>query len=77
MSDFDISVVCDLTAFIVLPSAIFMLGMLSIVIVEAISVRGGFPSACGRERERNLLSRIIVTQRSVISDHVKLPRSTD
>jgi hypothetical protein len=44
-----ISVVCDLTAFIVLPSAIFMLAMLSIVIVEAI-VRGGFPSARGRER---------------------------
>jgi hypothetical protein len=58
LSDFDISVGCDLTAFIVLPSAIFMLAMLSIVIVEAI-VRGGFPSAPGCERERILPSRII------------------
>jgi hypothetical protein len=46
LSDFDISVGCDLTAFIVLPSAIFMLAMLSIVIVEAI-VRGAFRQRLG------------------------------
>jgi hypothetical protein len=56
LSDFDVSVVCDLTAFIVLPSAIFMLAMLLMVVVEAIDSRASHAGSQRKSPMRTILS---------------------